>query len=849
MEDRYEIKGKIAQGGLGSVYKAHDVRMSRDVAIKRILTNNGDTCITDEATRQLIKEASALASLQHPNIVTIYDVGKDEEGPFVVMELLSGQTLEEIITQASFTWEDFRQLAMQSLEALIAAQELHIVHRDIKPGNIMLTWLPSGKFQVKVVDFGLAKLSAKPSLQTIDQSDGVFGSIYFMGPEQFERIPIDQRVDLYALGCVFYYALTGTYAFDGDNAVQVMASHLQHHVVPIEEVRAGIPLWACNWIMWLINRQPADRPESARDALHVFMQNDSAYIAPELSTGAPAPVVAQVETSKRPKLFIPGATPTPEVVEEPKPGQAPKKTASVSKPLTPPQGSKPSVHGTAQVYQTPQSVASEPEPEPVPEPQPEPEPEPQPVIPQPPAYEPPVLQPPSPPQIQAPGPPKIQAPTLFRANAIVSPTLTAQGPIPTASLTPTGSLGRPNPGTSSVTSTILPPAPTEPIIYDEANPELLPVQKTRKPIPNSIKVVAAIVLTIVVVLLALFIVGRNRENAEIALFNQMILLAAKEGTTEVPVNKRKLELLLTNASDPTGKEDRSAIYTALALAIPSDNTDVDLEIADYITTKEMHRDIRVVLFREVIAKRKNPKVVQKLVDFAKSATEQQSALAAIEACREVVADPHFETFLELMKNSKDDGMRKAAENNLTNILNKSSSSSLFRTPLVTTYNTSKSDSVRHATLRLLGRIGGDQALDFVKESLKSGDHKTKVAALGALGNWVDSEGFKILIEYISTEANPDNRKLAYNAAIKYAASTEDKPEDAWKKIAEQAKTQEDQISLINALASYSADPWVFEIMNNIVKTSKIPAAVARAKEAIAYLEKMKKNQAENPEDK
>lgn len=173
MEDRYEIRGKIAQGGLGSVYKAHDIRMSRDVALKRIATRTSDSSMTDEATRQLIKEASALASLQHPNIVTIYDVGQDEDGPFVVMELLTGQTLEEIICNASFTWEDFRQLAMQSLEALIAAQELHIVHRDIKPGNIMLTWLPSGKFQVKVFDFGLAKLSTKPSLQTIDQTDGV----------------------------------------------------------------------------------------------------------------------------------------------------------------------------------------------------------------------------------------------------------------------------------------------------------------------------------------------------------------------------------------------------------------------------------------------------------------------------------------------------------------------------------------------------------------------------------------------------------------------------------------------------------------------------------------------------
>lgn len=347
MEDRYEIIGKIAQGGLGSVYKARDVRMSRDVAIKRILV--GDTSITDEATRQLIKEASALASLQHPNIVTIYDVGKDEEGPFVVMELLTGQTLEEIINNASFTWADFRELAMQSLEALIAAQELHIVHRDIKPGNIMLTWLPSGKFQVKVVDFGLAKLSAKPSLQTIDQSDGVFGSIYFMGPEQFERIPIDQRVDLYALGCVFYYALTGTYAFDGENAIEVMASHLQHHVVPIENVRAGIPLWACNWIMWLINRQAADRPNSAREALQLFMQNDGAYFTPELSLGAPTPTAPA--PTKRRKLVVPGVTPEPEVNPVPSPSV---KIASVAQPLTPPAGSKPSVHLSAYAYQPPE---------------------------------------------------------------------------------------------------------------------------------------------------------------------------------------------------------------------------------------------------------------------------------------------------------------------------------------------------------------------------------------------------------------------------------------------------------------------------------------------------------------
>ncbi|MEY3394055.1 MAG: hypothetical protein RL346_291, partial [Verrucomicrobiota bacterium] len=332
MEDRYEILGKIAQGGLGSVYRARDLRMSRDVAIKRILINPQDAAATEEATRQLIKEAGALASLQHPNIVTVYDVEKDSDGPFVVMELLTGQTLEEIVSNGSMTWQDFHPLAMQSLEALIAAQELHLVHRDIKPGNIMICWLPSGKFQVKVVDFGLAKLSSKPSLQTIDQSDGVFGSIHFMGPEQFERIPIDQRVDLYAIGCVYYYALTGIYPFGGETAAEVMASHLQHDVTPIQEVREGIPLWACNWIMWLINRHPADRPASAAEALEVFIANDRAYQTPELSTGQAAPTTPSPEP-RRPKLLIPGAP--PEIIEPPKPA-AHTKTASAPKELRPP---------------------------------------------------------------------------------------------------------------------------------------------------------------------------------------------------------------------------------------------------------------------------------------------------------------------------------------------------------------------------------------------------------------------------------------------------------------------------------------------------------------------------------
>ncbi|MEN9974890.1 MAG: hypothetical protein RLZZ282_896, partial [Verrucomicrobiota bacterium] len=143
MENRYEIRGKIGQGGLGAVYRGYDTRMNREVAVKRISPVGNDLELRAESTRQLIKEAGALASLQHPHIVTIYDVGSDEDGPYVVMELIAGKTLDELIERAPLTWADFRELAMQTQEALIAAQELNIIHSDLKPANLMLTWLPS----------------------------------------------------------------------------------------------------------------------------------------------------------------------------------------------------------------------------------------------------------------------------------------------------------------------------------------------------------------------------------------------------------------------------------------------------------------------------------------------------------------------------------------------------------------------------------------------------------------------------------------------------------------------------------------------------------------------------------
>lgn len=820
MDDRYEIKGKIGQGGLGSVYKAHDIRMNREVAIKRIISNSDDVSISEEATRQLIKEAGALASLQHPNIVTIYDVGTDEDGPFVVMELLTGDTLEALIGGGSFTWPDFRQLAMQSLEALIAAQELHLVHRDLKPSNVMLTWLPSGKFQVKIVDFGLAKLSAAPSLQTIDQSDGVFGSIYFMAPEQFERVPIDLKADLYAIGCVYYYALTGVYPFDGDTAAEVMASHLQHHVTPIQEVREGIPIWVCDWIMWHLNRRPSDRPESARQALKYFVDNDSLNVSSELSTGSPAIVPEQ---PKRPKLLIPGSAPVPEVVVEPNATQR-VKTAAAPKPLLPPDGFKPSVHTTAQVVvQTaepaPQALAAS-------------------------TSEFSALEPVPPTENNQPVPVAVKA---VEENPVPVPVTISTAPMLKRASAASGSkpltLGT-APASQAIATPTAKPAP-ETVL---AAPSVIATKNQKKGLSNGIKMAIAVVMAILAVGMGVFFLKKSGKNAEAKAYNQMILLAAKDDATEVPVDKRKLEILLRNAVSVSSNTDRYTIYKALFLAKATDGTDIDARIAEFATTVEMIPDVRVVLIRDVLRKRENPAVIGPLLDFAKSTDEPKAAVAAIEASRFMASDVHFPAFLEVLQSTADDLIRKAAEENIATIIAKSSSKSILGQTLTSAYESATNDTVRHSILRLIGRAGGEQALSLVKSNLEGSNEQNRIAAIVALGSWENQDGYKLLLNYLSSVTDITTRDRTFKSAFKFASESMENVQENWTLLAEQAKLEEEQLSLIRGLTNVPPEPWNFAILEGMVANSDSDAAINLAERAIIRLKDIQKIQGENPKD-
>jgi len=333
MEERYEIRGKIGQGGMGSVFRAYDTRMNREVAIKRI-QQEGDPALQQATSHQMVKEAAALALLQHPHIVTVYDVGSDEDGPYVVMELISGHTLDELIERAPLTWPDFRELALQTQEALIAAQELNLVHRDLKPGNLMLTWLPSGRFQVKIVDFGLAHLAGATALDHLENAEAVYGSIFFMCPEHFERARLDLRSDMYSMGCVYYNALAGMYPFNGETGLEVMTAHLHHQIIPLQDLRPDIPQWACDWVMWHLNRLNTDRPQNARESLKVFLQNAHVGASATRAKLAQA-ATGRIQIPSNPGAAAPGAA----MLEPPR-------TQTAPLPLLPPEGSKPSVHAS-----------------------------------------------------------------------------------------------------------------------------------------------------------------------------------------------------------------------------------------------------------------------------------------------------------------------------------------------------------------------------------------------------------------------------------------------------------------------------------------------------------------------
>jgi eukaryotic-like serine/threonine-protein kinase len=258
---RYRRLEKLGEGGQGTVFKAFDSHLHRFVAIKEI---NQDGI---ENSDDLRREAMTLANLRHPHVVALHDVVQDDDGTQLVMELLEGEDLHSWLGSEELTLEDFRQLSEQTLEAMIAAHDQNIMHRDLKPENLRIIRLAGGRLSVKVMDFGLARISEMARKQTANAAGEIRGSVRYIAPEQLERKPLDARTDLYSLGCIFYKVLCGRTAFSDPKMTDVISAHLQGRYTPLKTRSPDLDPGLCEWVAWLMKRQPEERPASAREAL------------------------------------------------------------------------------------------------------------------------------------------------------------------------------------------------------------------------------------------------------------------------------------------------------------------------------------------------------------------------------------------------------------------------------------------------------------------------------------------------------------------------------------------------------------------------------------------------------
>lgn len=255
---RYQIIERIGGGGMALVYRAQDILLNRNVAIKVLRQQFVND---EEFIRRFRREAQSAASLSHPNIVSVYDVGQEGDVHYIVMEYIEGRNLNEIIKErAPLQVDEAVRIASQIADALDHAHMNHIIHRDIKPHNILI----GRNGWVKVTDFGIARAVTST---TITQTGSVVGSVHYFSPEHAKGVTTGEKSDLYSLGIVLYQMLTGRLPFLGESPISVALKHLQEHFDEPRSVNPMIPQSVENIILKSMRKNPGERYESAKEML------------------------------------------------------------------------------------------------------------------------------------------------------------------------------------------------------------------------------------------------------------------------------------------------------------------------------------------------------------------------------------------------------------------------------------------------------------------------------------------------------------------------------------------------------------------------------------------------------
>ncbi len=296
----YKILALLGAGGMGEVYRAHDTRLGRDVAIKVLSPH---LAATPEVRARFEREARTVSQLNHPHICTLHDIGHQDGTDYLVLELLEGETLTHRLEKGSLPVAEVLSLGAQIADALDRAHRAGVVHRDLKPGNIMLT--SSG---AKLMDFGLARAaglaSAAPGAMTesptvsrpLTKEGTIVGTFQYMAPEQLEGKETDARSDIWALGCVLYEMVTGKRAFEGQSQASLIAAIMEHEPRPIAELQPLSPPGLDHVVRRCLAKDPADRWQGARDVMHELQ-----WIA---AAGALAGVAAAAAVPMKRRAFV-----------------------------------------------------------------------------------------------------------------------------------------------------------------------------------------------------------------------------------------------------------------------------------------------------------------------------------------------------------------------------------------------------------------------------------------------------------------------------------------------------------------------------------------------------------------
>jgi len=260
---RYEISGKIGEGGMGEVYSARDLELDRNVAIK-LLPN--EFTADEERRLRFRQEAKVVSSLNHPNVITIYEIGENDFGHFLATEFIEGKTLREVIKRESLTLNRILRIMEQAANALVAAHNEHIVHRDIKPENIMVR----RDGIVKVLDFGLAKpvigyKNGDDSASNKTVPGTVMGSARYMSPEQARGLEVDERTDIWSLGVVLFELLIGKAPFDGETTADTLAAVIYHEPEPISNLLPNAPVELSRIVRKALQKDRDERYQSVKD--------------------------------------------------------------------------------------------------------------------------------------------------------------------------------------------------------------------------------------------------------------------------------------------------------------------------------------------------------------------------------------------------------------------------------------------------------------------------------------------------------------------------------------------------------------------------------------------------------